>query len=76
MQARDLAVRKATSEIQACTVGALDGQHDVCELSGPPEETLQVLAKAEVLSKMIDSGLTPRDALRELGRRMRMFSQG
>jgi hypothetical protein len=75
LQARDLAANKSTEEIQACSASALEGQHDVCELTGPPDETLQVLAKAEVMSKMIDSGLSPRDALRELGRRMRRFSQ-
>ena len=74
IQARDLAARKSTEQIQTCTAQALDGQHDVCELTGPPDETMQTLAKAEVMSKMIDSGMSPNEALRELGRRMRRFS--
>ena len=73
-QARRLAEAKSSSEIQTCTEQALAGTHDVCELSGPPDETLNVLAKAEVMSKLIDSGMSPAEALRELGRRMRGFA--
>lgn len=66
---RNLAEKHDAEELEAMLGRAIEGEA-CCGLKDA-EETVAVLAKAQFVRGLIDEGTEPREAMRELGRRMR-----
>jgi hypothetical protein len=73
---RRLASRFDASQLECCVKDELSMHENVCVHEGPHDEFVAELAKAEFVRKQVDHGVAPRDAIRELARRIRAVQRG
>jgi len=72
-------IRRLASEfdhetLKQCLELAVEGQPNPCYAKQDEMEVVNVLAKAGVVSDLMEKGYTLRGAMRELGRRMRAIT--
>jgi hypothetical protein len=72
---RALAQRFSAEELEACIGDQLEKGANLCGPSGQTEEIIDVLARAEFVKVYMSKGATLREAVRELGRRIRAVQQ-
>lgn len=71
---RELANTHSSVALEVCIQSAVDKQHNPCYVAtAGQEETISVLAKAQLVRSLMDGGMTDAQAVRELGRRIRKF---
>lgn len=63
-------------EIERCIKQQINTGCNTCLQISDNEEMVNLLAKAGFMHSLISSGYKVNDALRELGKRMRVFNQG
>lgn len=74
VEIRRLAAEFDSETLKHCMDLALQGQPNPCYTKQDQVEMVNVLAKAGVVSDLMQQGLTLRGAMRELGRRMRAIT--
>ncbi len=78
-QAKHLAANHTAFELSQCMNDIISSERNVSSYCAnfdaelPKEEVVGIIAKAQVLRNMMNEGMEERDAVRELGRRMRQF---
>ncbi len=70
---RDVATRFNIKEIAACQLQALNEENNACYPAQKIDDVMNVLAKAEFVRKEMNTGKKINEAIRELGKRMRMI---
>ncbi len=73
---RELAKRFTPEEIESCISQELQDGSNVCKISGPTEYVINELSKAGFVRQKIDEGVSVKDAVRELARRIRLVQKG
>ncbi len=73
---RELARRFTPDEIESCIAEQIQSGSNVCEVSGPTEQVINELAKAQFVRQMTDRGTPQMQAVRELARRIRLVQKG
>lgn len=73
---RELAGKYTAEQIEGCIARQIDTGENVCLADGTGEASVSELSKADVVSELMDKGMSLADALRELARRMRLVQQG
>jgi hypothetical protein len=73
---RELAQRFTPQELEKCIAQQLEQGSNPCEPDGSTQEVINVLAKAEFVKDLINSGMSLPEAIRELGRRIRLVQDG
>ena len=73
---RELARRFTPEEIESCIHQQLQEGENICEVKGPTEYVIGELAKAGVVKKLMEKGMSITDAVRELARRIRLVQKG
>lgn len=75
-QIRELAKKFTSGEIESCIQQQLKEGENICDIKGPIEYVIGELAKAEVVKKLMEEGMSISDAVRELARRIRLVQKG
>ncbi len=75
-QIKEIAKRFTPEQIEGCITKQIDTGENACLRDDNSEKIINELAKAEVIRKMMDNGMSLPDALRELARRMRLVKSG
>jgi len=75
-EVRELAQRFTPDELEACINQQLNDGLNSCEMSGPTDEVIKVLAKAEYVREQMNKGVSAVEAIRELARKIRRVQQG
>ncbi len=75
-EVRELARRFTSEEIERCIQQELKEGENICDVKGPIEYVVGELAKAEVVKKLMEEGMSITDAIRELARRIRIVQKG
>ncbi len=75
-EVRELAQRFTPDELEACISQQLNIGNNTCEMSGPTDEVIKVLAKAEYVREQMNKGVPAGEAIRELARKIRKVQQG
>lgn len=75
-EVRELAKRFTSEEIESCIQQQLKEGENICDIKGPIEYVIGELAKAEVVKKLMEEGMSISDAVRELARRIRLVQKG
>lgn len=73
---RELANKFTPQEIESCIKQQLKEGENICEVKGPTEYVIGELAKAGVVKKLMEKGMSITDAVRELARRIRLVQKG
>ncbi len=73
---RELASRFSPEEIESCIHQQLQEGENICDVKGPTEYVIGELAKAGVVKKLMEKGMSITDAVRELARRIRLVQKG
>ncbi|MEW6054082.1 MAG: hypothetical protein AB1552_09900 [Nitrospirota bacterium] len=73
---RDIAHKYTPEQIEGCITQQIESGSNICLTDGSSEKIINELSKAEVVSELIDEGMSLADALRELARRMRRVEAG
>lgn len=73
---KDLAKRFTSDDIESCIQQQLKEGENICDVKGPIEYVIGELAKAEVVKKLMEEGMSITDAVRELARRIRLVQKG
>lgn len=73
---RELAKKFTSEEIESCIQQQLKEGENICDIKGPIEYVIGELAKAEVVKKLMEEGMSISDAVRELARRIRLVQKG
>jgi len=73
---KELAKRFTPEEIETCITDELSKGENLCLRDAPSERVINELSKAEFIRKLIDSGMSLQEALRELARRIRLIQKG
>lgn len=73
---RYLSERFTPEQIESCIASQIERGDNKCEISGPTEEVINELVKAEFVRKKIAEGASQKDAIRELATRIRSLQQG
>ncbi len=73
---RELANKFTPQEIESCIKQQLKEGENICEVKGPTEYVISELAKAGVVKKLMEKGMSITDAVRELARRIRLVQKG
>ncbi|MGQ9571103.1 MAG: DUF6952 family protein [Thermodesulfovibrionales bacterium] len=73
---RELAKRFTPDEIESCIQQQLKEGENICDVKGPIEYVIGVLAKAEFVKKLMKEGMNITEAVRELARRIRLVQKG
>lgn len=73
---RELANKFTPQEIESCIQHQLKEGENICEVKGPTEYVIGELAKAGVVKKLMEKGMSITDAVRELARRIRLVQKG
>jgi hypothetical protein len=73
---RELANKFTPQEIESCILQQLKEGENICEVKGPTEYVIGELAKAGVVKKLMEKGMSITDAVRELARRIRLVQKG
>lgn len=72
---QELARRLDTGKLEECMHQEMEQKFNVCAEEGSIEEVMNILAKAEFVRQRMEEGVSMRDAVRELGRRIRAVQQ-
>jgi hypothetical protein len=72
---KELASRFTAQDLEACINQQLTEGWNVCKGSGPTEEVINELAKANFVRELVEKGYSTNEAVRELARRIRAFQQ-
>lgn len=72
---QELARRLDAEKLEECMQQQMEKGTNVCEDEGSVAEIMNILAKAEFVRKRTEEGMSTRDAVRELGRRIRAVQQ-
>jgi hypothetical protein len=75
-EVRELAKRFTPQEIESCIHQQLKEGENICDVKGPTEYVIGELAKAGVVKKLMENGMSITDAVRELARRIRLVQKG
>ena len=70
---RELASRFEVNMIDQCMQLALENKDNPCYSGGDSEQIISVLAKTNFIQKLMQQGLSLSNAMRELGKRIRML---
>lgn len=70
---RDLSKRFDAGAIEQCIELVLQNKLNPCYSAGGQEEVMNVLAKANFVTEQIEQGKTLAEAIRELGKRIRLI---
>jgi malate/lactate dehydrogenase len=73
---RELANKFTPQEIEGCIQQQLKEGENICDVKGPTEYAIGELAKAGVVKKLMEKGMSITDAVRELARRIRLVQKG
>jgi hypothetical protein len=73
---RELAKKFTPEEIETCIKQQLQEGTNICEVTGPAEQVIGELAKAQFVKELTEKGLSITDAVRELARRIRLVQKG
>ncbi len=73
---KKLAKRFTPDEIESCIQQQLKEGENICDIKGPIEYVISELAKAEVVKRLMEQGMSITDAVRELARRIRLVQKG
>lgn len=74
VEIRRLAAEYDNATLKQCMELALEGEPNPCYSKQDEEEVINVLAKAGLVSDLMEKGYTLKGAMRELGRRMRAIT--
>ena len=74
VEIRRLAAEFDHATLEQCLELAVEGEPNPCYTNQDEMEMVNVLAKAGVVSDLMEKGYTLRGAMRELGRRMRAIT--
>ena len=72
---RELATRFDASEIAQCQELVLQSKDNACYSAHDPEEVMNVLSKAGFVRDQVQQGFAMKEAIRELGKRIRMLKR-
>ena len=71
---RELAQLFNAKQISKCIDDQIETQSNDCEITGENIDIVNTLARAGVIRQLTDSGSSFQEAVRELGRRMRILN--
>lgn len=72
---RELASRFTTQDLELCINQQIMEGQNVCKTSGHSEQIINELAKANFVRELVDKGISMREAVRELAKRIRAFKE-
>ncbi|MBF0542175.1 MAG: hypothetical protein HQK91_12090 [Nitrospirae bacterium] len=68
---RNLSVRFTPDEIESCINSQIESGENTCKVTGAVEEIINELAKAKYVRKKMEQGVTQKDAVRDLAKKIR-----
>lgn len=72
---RSLIRRYSSAELAQCIDQQIEESRNDCQCGNDALVVMNTLARAQMVRQLMDGGMQSSDAIRELGRRMRMLNQ-
>ncbi len=73
---KELAKKFTAEELNLCIDQQLKKGKNICDVSGPTIEVLNILSKAEYVKNLMNQGISMTDAVRELAKKIREVQKG